>query len=98
MKRRARTMKEMEQERLWEQMLLEELKNLDDVTRQRLHSEIRDNNKKIFEMLHPPKSLRKKHGVIYAMFEKLLFDGLQQEIEQKFNTIFMLANSDPYIH
>lgn len=98
MRGHTKTVKEMEQERLCEQLLLEELKNLDDVTRQRLHSEIRDNNKKIFEMLHPPKSLRKKHGVIYAMFEKLLFDGLQQEIEQKFNTIFVLANSDPYLH
>ncbi len=98
MKRRAKTIKEMEQERLCEQLLLEELKNLDDVTRQRLHSEIRDNNKKIFEMLHPPKSLRKKYGVIYAMLEKLLFDGLKQEIEHKFNAIFMLANSEPYIH
>lgn len=92
MNRRKKTNKELDAQRILEQRLINELKACSDYARQRLHSEIRDHNKKIFELLHPPRTIRRNYGTIYLLLQQVLFDGLQREIENKFDSIFVLAN------
>lgn len=98
MNRRKKTPKELDAQRILEQRLIEELQECSDYARQKLHTAIRTQNKKIFEELHPPRSIRRNYGVIYMLLQQVLFDGLQREIESKFNLIFTLANSEPNIH
>lgn len=97
MNRQRKPPKELEAQQLLEQRLIDELKDCSDYARQQLHSAIRDHNKKIFELLHPPRTIRRNYGTIYMLLQQVLFDGLQREIENKFNFIFMMANKEPDI-